>query len=122
MRTTPRNASFFRRECRRDSTSQTSPIIMQFTSSTTRPLPSLEQDVAAFLLIRTEYAWLGYSWLGCAQKYLDPRGTLLDKDYGEPLDMRCVESSEGVFTRRWSKATISLDTNVNQASIVFKLP
>ena len=51
---------------------------------------------------------------------MDPRGTLLDRDYGEQLDARCVESSTGVFTRKWSKATVSLDTNTNKASFVFR--
>ena len=28
-------------------------------------LPAFQQDLAAFMLIRGPYAWLGYSWMGC---------------------------------------------------------
>ena len=38
-----------------------------------------------------------------------------------PVD-RCEETSagSGVFTRRWTKATVTLDTNTNKATIVIK--
>ena len=121
MRSTPRDAAFFRRECGENSTSQTQPIIMAFTDATAHPLPSLEQDVAAFLLIRTEYAWLGYGWVGCGSTdmYIDPRGTLLSREFGEPVERRCSETAPGVFTRKWSQATVSLDTNDNTAKFTF---
>ena len=35
-------------------------------------LPWFQQDLAAFLLVRSEYAWLGYSWGGCNRKYTRP--------------------------------------------------
>ena len=38
---------------------------MEWTGSSTYPLPSIETDFVAFMLTRGAYAWLGYSWLGC---------------------------------------------------------
>ena len=74
--TAPRPAAFFRQQCAPNSTSATSPIAMLFTAAATgegageggqpsaaAPAPALpwfEQDLAAFLLVRSEYAWLGY--------------------------------------------------------------
>ena len=31
------------------------------------PLPYVVEDVAQFLLVRQEYAYIGYSWMGCLQ-------------------------------------------------------
>ena len=31
------------------------------------PLPHVTEDVAQFLLVRQEYAYIGYSWMGCIQ-------------------------------------------------------
>merc|ERR1712039_436770 len=97
---------------------------MRFSSPSGDPgptLPYFEQDLATFLLIRSDYAWLGYSWGGCDRKYLRPK--LLDSDFGVPVDgQRCMETSEGsgVFVRNWTKATVMLDTNTNKATITIK--
>ena len=81
-------------------------------------LPYFEQDLAAFMLIRGPYAWLGYSWMGCNNdpndkstatiKYHFPDA--LGKDYGEPLGL-CAETAAGseVFHRAYSKANVTLD-------------
>lgn len=82
-------------------------------------------DVAQFLLVRQEYAYIGYSWMGCIQPngfvgkdrtagwegY--PRPTELEVDYGVPVDKICAETGEGtgIYTRKWSKATASMDCN-----------
>ena len=53
-------ASFFRTECAPNSTSATAPIMVRFSSPSGHPgpaLPYFEQDLAAFLLIRSDYAW-----------------------------------------------------------------
>ena len=122
----PKTAAFFRAECAANSSSALHPIFMRFTSPTGKvpvdgTLPWFEQDLAAFLLIRSEYAWLGYSWAGCDRQYVRP--TMLDNDFGEPLGgARCKETSEGsgIFSREWTNAHVSLDTNTNKATITMK--
>ena len=84
-------------------------------------LPWFKQDLAAFLLVRSEFAWLGYSWRGCNQQYTRP--AMLDADFGVPMDAVCKEvggAGSGVFTRAWTKATVTLDTNSNTATITMK--
>eukprot|EP01052_Picozoa_sp_SAG31_P037500 SAG31_NODE_4852_length_2905_cov_3.033143_4_plen_124_part_00 len=95
-------------------------------------LPYPEQDIAAFLLVRGEYAWLGYGYQGCASTQRSFPGAswaesgyvwpeMLDRDYGIPTS-ECHETSPGsaIFTREWSKASITLDCNVFQANITMK--
>lgn len=82
-------------------------------------LPYGDQDLAAFLLTRGPYAWLGYGWTGCADaSHPFTRPASLDVDYGTPLDF-CEETGTGtgVFTRHWSKATVSLDCNDFSANV-----
>ena len=76
-----------------------------------------DTDIAAFLLTRGPYAWLGHGWSGCSKQYERPAG--LDVDYGVPHGL-CVESANGsgVFTREWSKASVTLDCNTWSGSIV----
>lgn len=45
---------------------------------------------------------------------------MLDADFGVPEDKTCKEVDGGVFTREWSRATVSLDTNTNTATIKMK--
>ena len=120
--TKPKPASFFRTECTANSTSAMTPIMMRFSSPTTKVGPTLgsfEQDLAAFLLIRSGYAWLGYSWAGCNRQYSRP--PMLDSDFGVPQDgQRCKETETGVFNREYTKASIQLDTNTNKATITMK--
>ena len=88
------------------------PILMSFTRNDDGkqfPLPAPLQDIATFLLVRGAYAWMGYGWLGCTDTYERPDA--LKHDYGEPVDKICYETTPGVFTRKWSKATITLDCN-----------
>ena len=79
-------------------------------------LPFLEQDLARFLLLRGEYAWLGFSWQApyCGDAYARP--PQLDWDFGVPVS-ECAEVSPEVFERRWSKANVSLDCKAFLASI-----
>jgi hypothetical protein len=82
-------------------------------------LPDLEQDVANFLLLRGEHAYLSAGWSWCS----DNNGwnsTLLDADYGEPVDEICQETEPNVFTRQWSRATISMNCSSWTPSIVWK--
>lgn len=50
------------------------------------PLPSFMQDLAAFLLIRGPYAWIGFGWQGCiggTNPFVQPPE--LKADYGVPM-------------------------------------
>eukprot|EP00656_Telonema_subtile_P038227 TRINITY_DN42904_c0_g1_i1.p1 TRINITY_DN42904_c0_g1~~TRINITY_DN42904_c0_g1_i1.p1 ORF type:complete len:109 (+),score=24.61 TRINITY_DN42904_c0_g1_i1:50-376(+) len=55
------------------------------------PLPSPVEDIATFLLVRGEYAWMGYGWLGCTDSYERPPE--LNTDVGTPVDATCREAS-----------------------------
>jgi hypothetical protein len=63
------------------------------------------------------------SWEGCSVQYAVPypRPHALDVDYGTPTEF-CREASPGVFTREWTKATVTLDYNSFEANISMKQP
>ena len=88
-------------------------------------LPAFHMDLASFLLTRGPYAWLGYSWVGCNDGISEPiayqRPAMLDMDYGEPLNV-CSETAPGsaIFSREWTKATVTVDCNAWNSSIIFK--
>jgi hypothetical protein len=73
--------------------------------------PDFLQDLASFLLWRGPYAWLGTSWIGCGNP--DFAGDMakypqLNYDYGTPLGL-CRETAPGVFSRNYTKASVSMD-------------
>ena len=116
------NCTTYMREtaCKPDSALQKQSMFYGFTDHTVSKskLPYFKQDLASFLLIRGPYAWLGYSWMGCNADpgtARDPIGyqfpAELGQDYGVPVDATCSETEDGseVFTRKWSKATVTLD-------------
>ena len=123
---TPPNASgqcaaFFRDACGPSGAYLGSAILHQFSEAPGRvfdPLPAFAQDLAAFLLIRGPYAYLGYNWNGCSftstpggrnnQSWSFPDE--LDTDVGEPLGT-CAETApgSGVFERVWSRARVAFD-------------
>ena len=74
-------------------------------------LPALLQDLAAFLLIRGPYAWLGHGWTGNGNHYKNNWSPLFAVDYGRPLTDSCTEDSArpGVFRRSWTKAEVEMD-------------
>lgn len=84
------------------------------------PLAWPEQDIAAFLLVRGPYAYIGYGWWQCAT-VPNPfeRPVLLDGDFGLPMNY-CSESSNGVWQREYSNANITLDCNTFNATYVWK--
>ena len=93
-------------------------------------LVQVKQDVAFFLLARGAFAWLGWGAWGMTwpfnpepahgelppQPHGVPRPAEIDTDYGAPLEDVCRETSSGVFERRWSRATITLDCNAFAAA------
>ena len=84
-----------------------------------------------YLLGRGDYGYYGRSWRGgCTQRTqpMPPPGPpiiwhaeLFDADYGTPTEL-CHETApnSGVFTRDWTKATISLDCNTWTPTITMK--
>ena len=80
------------------------------------------QLTAEFLLSRGPFAWLGYGWVGCTNGDEErPRPAEWDVDYGVP-DGPCNETAPNsqVFTRSYSKATVSWDCNTGEGSIQMK--
>ena len=82
-------------------------------------LPDLENDLANFLLVRGPYAYLGTAWVGCSRNYFLPPA--LAVDYGEPSGL-CAETApgSGVFSRDYSKATVTIDCATWTSSIAMK--
>jgi hypothetical protein len=107
-------ASYLRANCGANSPSQNGTLFYGYSRITHRtpfPLPSPDQDIAAFLLSRGPYAFFGYGWTGCIDAtHPFTRPPSLDVDYGEPTDF-CSETApgSGVFTRPFTKVNVALD-------------
>lgn len=118
--------------CQATSVWQTQAMLAGVTVSGSN-VTQLGQDLAFFLLARGDFAWLGWGVWGMTWPFNPepahgqlpplphgvPRPTALDVDYGEPSGL-CVEATTGVFRREWSKASVELDCNSFEASIVMK--
>ena len=91
-------------------------LFMSFTSRN-RTAETEARDLAAFLLVRGPYAWLGDGWQGCVGEPtpLPPQVFL---DYGVPVG-NTTQAAPGVFTRQWSKAQVTFDCNKYESAIVF---
>ena len=118
-------AADLRALCSADSPAQSRAMMYSFGPGGCRgdpkEIPELEQDLANFLLVRGPFAWLGHAWLGCSHVYQFPDA--LNVDYGEPVGgALCAETKpgSGVFTREWTKASVSMDCNKWAPSIVMK--
>jgi hypothetical protein len=84
----------------------------------------IEQTMAGFLLTRGDYAWVGWSWIGCSSgsqtgQEMYPRPPQLDVDYGVPTSTcsETVPGQSGVFVRSYSNAAVSMDCNTYIANI-----
>ena len=80
---------------------------------------------AEFLLTRGPYAVIGYSWYGCTVGDNAPnRAVEWDQDFGLPEanGLACAETSAGtgVFTREYTKATVTWDCAVGHGNIKMK--
>eukprot|EP01052_Picozoa_sp_SAG31_P039828 SAG31_NODE_5609_length_2424_cov_2.263656_2_plen_130_part_00 len=84
-------------------------------------ISDLEQDVANFLLVRGDHAYLTCGWAPCADK-IGWNTTLFDADYGVPVDESCreTEPNSSVFVREWSRANVSMDCRSWTPSIQWK--
>jgi hypothetical protein len=111
-------ASTLRQWCSPDSPAAALPLVYQLKAGencgrafNATSLPGWEQDLANFLLIRGDYAWLGYAFAGCDRAANGfPLVPALHADYGVPLG-NCSETApgSGVFAREWSRASVSMD-------------
>eukprot|EP00035_Acanthoeca_spectabilis_P030665 m.10340 g.10340 ORF g.10340 m.10340 type:complete len:569 (+) comp4307_c0_seq1:82-1788(+) len=131
----PRCAADLRNWCTNGPSSFLNKTLMfEFTRKTFHdafPLPYIEQDLAQFMLVRGAYGYIGHSWMGCIQPsgYVQGNSTkgyerppALDVDYGEPVDPICSETAagSGVFTREWTKASVKMDCNSYEGTIIMK--
>jgi len=107
--------TWLQQNCKANSPVSQRPFVFGFT--TPFPLPAVEQDVAIFLLVRGEYAWIGFGWIGCGGPWVRP--PQLDVDYGAPTS-DCKEIQPGVFSREYSKATVTMDCPNYKATIKMK--
>ena len=87
-------------------------------NATHRPLAAVNEDLAAFLIARGQYAWIGYGWIGCTTDYEFPDAWTLD--YGEPLTPYFNMTSPSVYSREYTKATATFDCTAWKGSVVLK--
>ena len=71
------------------------------------------------LLIRGPFAYLEHGWKGCSKQFPFPQQFNLD--FGEPLEL-CKETApkSNVWTREWTKASVSMDCNTWTPTIKLK--
>jgi hypothetical protein len=102
--------------CKSNSPAQTRAMAYGLNAGDPSKLLDLQNDLANFLLVRGAYAWLGHGWKGCSKSYPFPRE--FDIDYGEPAGL-CKETApnSGVFSRKWSKAAVSMDCKAWKGTI-----
>jgi hypothetical protein len=93
--------------------------IMHSLSGDHATLPNLAQDLAIFLLLRGNFAFLGFGWSGCGNLVTFPE--VLGSDFGVPSGF-CQETgtNSGVFVRDWTKASVTMDCNTYKGSVTMK--
>lgn len=101
-------ADALRRLCNETSPAQTRAMMYGLSGEPETRSPNLINDLANFLLIRGPYGYLGWAWKGCSRNYYFPPE--FNVDYGEPKSL-CAETSPGIFTREFSKSTVTMDCN-----------
>jgi len=119
-----------REGCSFSSLWQTAPLVMGLTPGknlTENPLPWLEQELAAFLLMRGPHAYLGWGEWGMSWpagvSWQSPNGTsvglpplLRTGDWGEPQGL-CKEVGVGTFERQYTAGLVSLNCKSYAASL-----
>lgn len=90
-------------------------------------LPTIDADIASFLLMRGPFAFTGAGYWGMSwptgqtwnsSNTPTPVPPQLLADYGEPLDGLCVKVSDTVFSRRYTNTTVTLDCSTYNATFV----
>ena len=79
--------------------------------------------LAAFLVTRPPFGYIGSGWLYCDSGDNPPKhhwDPLWDLDTGVPLEL-CSERNPAVFSRRWSGGHAELDCNTGVGLLDFKL-
>lgn len=80
----------------------------------TVPLPYVDQDLAAFLLMRGPHAWIGWGQWGMLWP-TNPDGSGLPfppqmtAEYGKALNASCAVVNATAFSRTYERATVTLD-------------
>jgi len=87
---------------------QKNPMTMSFNTKDTA------QVLAAFLITRPPYGWLGFGWESDMKNW----SPMFNLDVGVPRGL-CEQKQKGVFSRDWSKGSAELDCNTWQASLIF---
>lgn len=131
----PQCAERIRASCNASSAEQTAAMIHKISYNWTGnytgvALTQFPMDLAHFLLTRGPYGWLGYGWMGCGCGWehggampcdsIYPWHPALDVDYGTPTEKLCKEIAPFVFTREWSKSTVTVDCNTFSSDIKMK--
>jgi hypothetical protein len=77
-------------------------------------LPDAANDIAKFLLIRGDYAWIGHGWKACSKTYVFPAA--LNTDVGTPLGL-CTQTAPGVFSRNYTKVSVEMNCNTGSSRV-----
>ena len=72
---------------------------------------NFREQLAMFLLARGDHWWMGNDWIAYYEPVMLPEWEV---DYGTPLNTLTLV--DGVFSRKWSKMDIRLDTNTFEAT------
>ena len=92
---------------------QARPMLMHMSVAT----PAIANaTLAAFLITRPPYAYLGYAWESNDANF----SSLFYLAVGEPTAL-CAEEAPGVFARPWSLGTPRLDCNTFEAQLPFEM-
>jgi hypothetical protein len=99
-------ASWMRSRC--DAASQGRTLLVEMDDK------NINQTLAAFLVARSPYSWVGYGWESDDRNfkevfYLQP---------GSPTSL-CEENTPGVFTRQWTAGVAEIDCNQWTSSLPF---
>lgn len=121
--------NLIRPSCSSSSAYQTTPLLFGIhPGNSTVPIPFIDQDIAAFLLMRGPFAYIGWGEWGLSW----PAGSTwnsgkgvpivrpiqMDTDYGRPINV-CSETAPGsnIFQRIFTKSRIVLNCNTFTANI-----
>ena len=97
------------------------PIQLTYTTNHTNlEWTQFEVDLAVFLLVRGDYAWIGYGWNGCHSSWMYQWNSMLNIDYGVPTQS-FIEIQSGIYQRKYTKSIITFDCNTYTPSFNFTL-